>query len=146
MKFTCTIEINKPFEKVAEVFQNNDYRKEWQEGFVSCEHLLGTPGAKDAKSRIIFMAQKQEQELIETILKNDLPNEFSAFYEHKHMDNIMISRFIPIAENKTRYETEIEYTTFKGLIMKIMVFFMKGMFKKQMENHNLQFKTFVESL
>lgn len=145
MKFKTSILIEKPRDQVANFFQNDDYRKDWQEGFISCELLSGNPKEKDAKSRIIFTAQNQEQELIETVIHNDFPNEFKAFYEHKHMDNFMTSRFIKVGENQTQFEAEVEYTKFKGFLIKVMVFFMAGMFKKQMEKHNMQFKKFVEN-
>jgi len=47
-KFTCTVLIDAPREKVVRLFQDVSTFKEWQNGFVSLEHLSGTPGAPGA--------------------------------------------------------------------------------------------------
>jgi uncharacterized membrane protein len=144
MKFTCSVEINKPVEKVLELFDNTKNLKEWQDGFVSLEHLSGQPGEPGAKSKLIYKIGKREIELIETISIKNLPQEFSALYETKTMTNTMTNRFIPIGEEKTKYETEIEYTSFNGIMPKIMAFLMPGVFKKQTQKWLDQFKIFAE--
>ena len=87
---------------------------------------------------------KGEMELTETILKNDLPNSFSAFYFHKHTENTMTSTFTSLDENTTQFDAEINYTEFKGLIVKIMKFIFPSMFKKQVRKWLVNFKIFVE--
>ena len=54
MKYTTEIEIEKPIEKVIELFDNPDNLKKWMEGLQSFEHLSGTPGQPGAKSRLFF--------------------------------------------------------------------------------------------
>ena len=46
MKYSCTIEINVPIERVVALWQNEDHFKEWQDGFESIEHLEGIPHTK----------------------------------------------------------------------------------------------------
>ena len=143
-KFTCTVLIDAPREKVVRLFQDVSTFKEWQNGFVSLEHLSGTPGAPGAKSKIVYDTGKHIIELTETINVSNLPGEKSALYEHKHMVNTMSNRFVPIGPNQTRYEAEIEYTQFIGFVPKTMALLMPGVFKSQVQKQLDRFKVFVE--
>jgi hypothetical protein len=144
MKFTCSVEIDLPVEKVVELFDNTDNLIEWQDGFVSFESIRGTPGEQGSKAKMIYLIRNQEMEIVETIMVKNLPEEMAGLYEHKHMVNTMTTRFKEIAPNKTKYEAEIEYTEFIGFVPKLMAFFMPGLFKKQTQKWLNQFKTFAE--
>jgi uncharacterized membrane protein len=144
MKFTSTVVIDAPREKVVELFQDVSKFKEWQEGFVSLEHLSGLAGTLGAKSKIVYKSGKHVTELTETIIVNYLPNEKSALYEHEHMVNTMKNRFKPLGAGQTRYDAEIEYTQFIGFMPRMMALLMPGVFRKQVQKRLDRFKTFVE--
>jgi len=143
-QFTCTVEIGLPLDRVIELFDNVDNLKEWQDGFVSFEHLSGTPGEPGAKSKMIYKVGKREIELIETIIVKCLPREFTGKYEAKSMVNTMTNRFTSIEDKKIRYDAEIEYTKFNGIIPKLIGLFMSGVFRKQTQKWLVQFKEFAE--
>lgn len=145
MKFNFSIEINLSKEKTAALWVNKDYFDKWQDGFISKELISGEEEQKGAKSRIRIMINNKEDELIETILSTDLPNERLSLYEHKHMSNTYHVSFKEIGENKTEISGDIEYTKFNGLMPKIMAKLFPGMFKKQGEKWIKQFKEFAES-
>lgn len=142
MKYISEIEINKPIDKVIELFDNPDYLKEWMDGLQSFEPLSGIPGQPGAKSRLKFKMGKREIEMIETITVRKLPEEFSGTYEAKGVFNIVKNFFHPINENKTKYITEQEFV-FRGF-MKIIAAVMPGAFKKQTMKTQVDFKNFVE--
>jgi len=142
MKYTVEIDIDLPREKVIELFDNPDNMKHWQEGFISLEHLTGTPGEKDATSKLLYKMGKREIEMIETIIKRDLPNEFSATYEAKGVWNLNKNYFTGLNENTTNWKTDVEFK-FKGF-MKIISFLMPGSFKKQSLKFMKDFKAFAE--
>ncbi|MGH1387926.1 SRPBCC family protein [Kordia sp.] len=144
MKYTCTIDINLPIDKVVALWSNETYFKEWQDGFESIELISGTPDTKGAKSKIIFNG-KHKMELLETIISNDLPNEKIGLYEHIHMTNTQISRFIVINEYTTQYISEVEYTKFNGFMIKLMAKLFPGKFKQQSQKWMNQFKKFAET-
>ncbi|MCP4132753.1 MAG: SRPBCC family protein [bacterium] len=144
MKFTCVVEIDLPVETVIELYDSPENLKKWQDGFVSIEHLSGSPGEPGAKSKLIYTIGKRTIELIETIIKKDLPREFSALYEAETMVNTMKNQFTSPDPNRTIFDMEIEYTKFNGVIPKMMSFFMPGIFKKQTQKWLNQFKTFAE--
>ena len=140
MKFTCSVEINQPKAYVAEIFSDSSLLKHFQDGFKEKEHLGGVPGEAGAKSKMIY----EKLELIETIIRNDLPDEFIALYEHKHMTNTMKVNFESLSENVTCYTSEIEYTKFNGLMIKFIAKLFPSMFKKQALKWMNQFKVYVE--
>jgi len=144
MKFSCQVKINLPIKKVIELWENPDNMKEWQDGFVSLDHLSGKAGEIGAKSKISYKTGKREMELTETILAYNLPDEMSARYEHTHMVNTMTNRFESLSENQTRWQANIEYTQFNGIMPKLMAMLLPGMFKKQTQKWLNQFKTFAE--
>ncbi len=135
LKYTCTVDIDLPIDKVVALWDNENNFKEWQDGFKSIEHLSGTLNTKGATSKIVFQ-DKRKIELLETIISVDLPKEKIALYEHSHMVNTQTTRFKVIEENKTQYISEAEYTKFNGIMIK---------FKEQNQKWMNQFKEFAEN-
>lgn len=144
MKFTCTVSINKPVEEVVALWGNEENRKEWQDGYLESVLLSGTDGIAGAKTRMTYLTGKHKVELIETILVNDLPREFTGLYEAKEMVNTMKNEFIPISEGKTNWTSTIEYTKFNGFVPRLMAYLLPGFFRKQAQKWHDQFKEFAE--
>ena len=145
MKFTCITEVNLPVDRTAELFDNKDALKNWQTGFVSYTPVSGTPNQRGAKARIVVKNGSRLMELTETIISHNLPNEVSALYEHIHMTNTARNTFTALGPNKTRIETEVDYTKFNGIIPRLMSLLMPGMFKAQTQKWMDNFKRFAES-
>ncbi len=139
MKFTCSIKIEKPIDKVVQLFDNPDNMKEWQDGFVRLDHVSGNAGQVGAKSNLIY----KNMELLETILIKE-STRMKGLYEHKHMVNTMDNRFSSLGESKTRWDVEIDYTKFNGIIPKLMSLLMPSLFRKQVEKWLFKFKKFAE--
>ncbi|HYX08061.1 MAG TPA: SRPBCC family protein, partial [Bacteroidales bacterium] len=118
MKYNGSIDINKPQSKVAELFADPKNLREYQDGFQKKELVSGQMGQEGAVSKMYYKYGKRDMELIETITKNNLPNSFDAFYHHKHMDNTMKCKFVPLDDNKIRYEYEFEYTRINWVMPK----------------------------
>lgn len=143
MKFSQSIEINLPREKVIELFDNPDNMKHWQPGLVSFENISGTPGEVGTKSRLKYKMGKREVEMIETITKRNLPDEFSETYEAKGVWNEVKNYFTEISPDKTEWVAKSEFQ-FSGF-MKIMGLIMPGAFKKESYKYLKLFKEFAES-
>ena len=143
MKYTCEVEINKPLDRVIELFDNADNLTKWMEGLISFEAVNGVPGQPGAKSRLLFKMNNRQMEMIETITVRNLPHEFSGTYEAKGVLNIIKNRFEKISDTKTKYISEQEFQ-FKGF-MKLIAFIMPGAFKKQSMKYMNDFKRFVEN-
>ncbi|MEP1097367.1 MAG: SRPBCC family protein [Cyclobacteriaceae bacterium] len=144
MKFSGSIDINQPIEKVAAIFADPESLKEYQEGFVKKELISGVTGEDGAVSMMYYKNGKHEIELKETITANQLPHSFEAFYHHKHMDNTLKCRFTALADNKTRYESEVEYTRINWLMPRLMAILFPSMYRKPAEKWMKNFKELAE--
>ena len=144
MKYTVAIDVDLPREKVIDLFDNPNNLAKWQKGLLSFEHLSGESGQPGAKSRLIFKFGKGKMEMIETITKKNLPDEFDGTYDAPGVFNIVKNRFIVVNQNRTRWECENEFR-FTTLMMKVMGLFMKSAFPKQSMAFLLAFKSFAEN-
>lgn len=145
MKFTCSVDISLPKNEVAQLWQDPNNLKEWQDGFKGIEHISGEPGKEGAKSKLMYSSKRGDFDLFETILENKLPDEFRGEYDHSHMTNTMHTKFTEKPDGSTHYESEFIYTIKKGFILKIISNFFPGMFRKQTQKWLDQFKVFAES-
>ena len=143
MKYTTEIIIEKPLQEVAKKMNSAENMKHWQEGLISAEHISGTPGEFGAKMKLKYQLGKRKMELIETITKQDFPNEFHATYTRKGMRNIQENYFESTSKGFTKWTTvnEFQPTTFA---MNAMLFLMPSAFKKQTKKYMTYFKNFVE--
>lgn len=144
MKFTCIVNIDQPKEKVAALFADPKYLKEYQDGFQKKELLEGVAGENGAISKMYYQNGKRAMELTETILENNLPDSFLANYFHTHTENTMLSKFTALSDTQTQYIAEINYTALKGFVVKVMAFLFPGFFKKQVDKWLQNFKKFAE--
>lgn len=141
MEFTCSVDIDRDINTVIEIFSEPKHLKHVQEGFISKALISGIEGKKDAKAKMTY----QKFELFETIITNNLPDEFLALYEHKHMTNTMKVNFLPLSNQKTRYTSHIHYTKFNGFFIRIISRLFPGMFKKQVLKWMHLFKSYAEN-
>lgn len=143
MKYELEITIDLPRERVIELFDNPDNMKHWQPGLVSFEHLSGEPGKEGAKSHLKYEMGKRKIEMVETVLKRDLPHEFSGTYETKGVWNKVENFFDEMDPNSTRWKSVNEFRC--GGFMKLMTRLMPGAFKKQSLTYMKNFKKFAEA-
>lgn len=143
MKYTIEIDIDLPRERVIELFDNPDNMQHWQPGFISFEHMEGTPGQVGAKSKINYNVKGRKFELIETITVKNLPDEFSGTFEAKGMFNKINNYFTEEGPNKTKWTSENEFIP-KGFL-KILAWLMPSSFKKSSMKYLTNFKEFAEN-
>ena len=146
MKYSGHIDIDKPIALVTAFFADDTNLKEWQDGFVRKELQRGTPGEQGAISKMFYKVGERDMILTETIVANLLPDYFEASYHHEHMDNTMTCKFLPLGENRTRYEYTFVYTRISWFMPKILALLFPGMYRKQGEKWMKQFKASVENL
>lgn len=143
MKYTSEIEINLPVNKVIELFDNPDNISKWQPNLLSFKHLSGTSGQEGAKSKLRYKMNNSEIEMIETITKRNLPDEFSGTYEAKGVFNIVKNKFVDLGNLKTKWIVENEFRL--SGFMRLMGLLMPGAFRKESFKIMKQFKDFAES-
>ncbi|WP_296383214.1 SRPBCC family protein [Winogradskyella sp.] len=143
MKYTTEILIKKPIEEVIRKMDSSENMKHWQKGLVSTEHISGTPGEFGARMKLIYDFGKRKMELVETITKQNFPNELHATYNTKGIRNIQQNYFESTTDGYTKWiaENKFEPTNF---MMNAMLFLMPRSFKKQTKTYMTNFKNFVE--
>jgi uncharacterized membrane protein len=143
MKYTIEVDIDRPLNEVVEKFDNQDNYSSWMKGLESFENIEGKQGQEGSKTKFIFNMGKRKMEMIETVLKRDLPKQYLLSYEVNGVYNEVDNRFEKIDDKNTLYTTH-QYFKFKGF-MKVMAFFIGRSFKKQSLKYANDFKKFVEN-
>jgi len=143
MKYTSEIIIDLPREEVIRKLDKAENMKHLQRGLISFKHLEGTPGKENAKTELAYKMGKRDVVLVETIIKNNFPDELYANYDTKGVHNVQRNFFHEIAPDKTKWVSESEFQ-FAGFGMKVMGFLMPGAFKKQSLKYLTDFKHFAE--
>ena len=143
MKYTTEITIELPRGEVIKKMDKVDNMRHWQRGLVSVEHISGTPTAFGAKIKLNYLFGKRKMELIETVTKNNFPDEFHATYNTKGMHNIQKNFFKETVQGYTRWISESEFLP-TNFAMRAMTFLMPRTFKKQSLRYMTDFKDFAE--
>lgn len=144
MQYTTEILIKKTIDEVIRKMDTVDNMKFWHIGLFSTEHISGIPREFGAKMKLNYDFGNRKMELIETITKQDFPNEFHATYNTNGLRNIQRNYFDSTPKGYTKWvcKNEFEPTTFK---MNAMLFLMPRAFKKQTKKYMKNFKYFVEN-
>lgn len=142
MNYTTEIVVDVPREEFIKKMDNPENMKHWQEGLIGYEQLSTKPGQEGARMSLSYKMGKREMNLVETIIKRNLPDELHMTYDTKGVHNIQKNHFKEEGD-KTRWVSESEFQ-FSGFGMKLMAFFMPGAFKKQFLKYMQDFKAFAE--
>lgn len=142
MKYTCEVTINRPRQEVIALFDNADNLKIWQEGLQSFEHISGEAGHPGAKSRLVYDMNGRVIEMTETIIKRNLPDEFTGTYDVEGVHNVVENYFVDEGGN-TRWTTVNDFQ-FSGF-MAVASIFMRPMFRRQTMRIMNGFKRFAET-
>ena len=144
MKFTCTVDIDLPIDKVIELYDKPENMRHWQDGFISFEHISGEPGQPGAQSHITYKMGKKEMVLLETVVKRELPHTFNGTYEGDFGKNTMNNSFTELSKTSTRWQADLEYIQANGFIMKVMTKLFPSIMKRQTQKWCDQFKAWAE--
>ena len=142
MRYTCSVTIDLPREKVIELFDSTENLYKWQDGLKSVEHLEGEPGQPGAKSRLTYDMRGREVQMTEAVINRDLPDELSFVYESRNVWNSCVNTFVDMAPGITEWKMESEFRC--GGMMKLMTLLAPGAFKKQTLKDMNRFKSFAE--
>ena len=144
MKYTVSIDIHLPRERVVGLFDDRANYKRWMPGLKSMERVSGVPGEVGSVTRLTFLWGRREMTMSETVLQRQLPDEVTLVYESPGSRNPSTHRFIALGPELTRYEQESAFETDK-LMFKLMQLVMPGWFRKQTLMYMTAFKEFAES-
>jgi hypothetical protein len=153
MKYTVSIEIALPQERVAQLLADPVHIPKWLRGLVLHEPLSGVHGQLGTKSRVVMQMGQQKFEATETITRREpadlhrIPKGSVVHFEReivaKGMWNAACERLTEVRPETTLWVSENEYR-FSSLPMRLMGFFMRGVFSKQSLQIMQDFKAFAE--
>lgn len=153
MKYTVSIEIALPREKVAQLLADPAHIPKWLRGVVLHEPLSGVHGQVGTVSKVVMQMWEQQIEITETITRREpvnlhgIPSESIVHFDRELVANGMWSaareRLTEAGSEVTLWVSENEYR-FSGLLRRLMVPFMRGAFRKQSLQHMQDFKAFAE--
>ncbi|MFI5716504.1 SRPBCC family protein [Nocardia sp. NPDC051750] len=153
MKYTVSIEIALPRERVAQLLADPAHLPKWLRGLVLHEPLSGVHGQVGTTSRVVLQTGKQKMEATETIMRREpadlreIPKESVVHFDREIVGGGMWSaareRLTEAGPETTLWESENEYR-FDGLMMKLVGLLMPGAFRKQSLQHMQDFKAFAE--
>ena len=149
MKLTVSIEIALPRERVVQLLADSAHLPKWLRGLV----LHGMHGQVGTESRVVMKMGQQEMECTETITRREpanlhgIPRDSVVHFEREMVAKGMWSaareRLTEAGPETTLWASENEYR-FSGLPMRLVAPFMRGAFRKQLQQHMQDFKAFAE--
>jgi hypothetical protein len=153
MKLTVSIEIALPRERVVQLLADPAHLPKWLRGMVLHEPLNGMHGQVGTESRVVLQTGQQTMEATETITRREpanlhgIPRDTVVHFERelvaKGMWSAARDRLAEAGPETTLWAQENEYR-FSSLPMRLLAPFMRGVFRKQLQQHMQDFKAFAE--
>lgn len=152
MKYTISIEIALPRDKVLQLLEDPAHRPKWLRGMVLHEPIRGVEGQVGTESRIVFQSGQKTVEMTETITRREPANlhgvasdrvvHFERQIVADEMWNAAREQLSESNPERTLWVSENEYR-FKGL-MRLAAPFFRNVFVKQSRQVMQDFKAFAE--
>ncbi|GAB3899491.1 hypothetical protein GCM10029964_085500 [Kibdelosporangium lantanae] len=153
MKYTVSIEIDLPRERVVQMLADPAHLPKWLRGLVLHEPLSGVHGAVGTKSRVVMRMGQRKIECTEIITRREpvelrgIPKGSVVHFDREiageGMWSAMRDRLTEAGPEKTLWVSESEYR-YSGLLMRLVGLLMPGAFRKQSQQHMRDFKAFAE--
>lgn len=153
MKYTVSIEIALPRERVVQLLADPGNLPMWLRGLVLHEPLSGEHGQVGTESRVVLQMGQQRMECTETITRREpadlhgIPRDSVVHFDREivaeGMWNAARERLTEAGPETTVWTSENEYR-FSGSPMRLVAPFMRGAFRKQSRQHMRDFKAFAE--
>jgi carbon monoxide dehydrogenase subunit G len=153
MRYTVSIEIAVPRERVVQLLADPQHLSNWLRGLVLHEPLSGVHGQVGTKSRVVMQMGRQKFEATETITRREpadlhgIPSESVVQFDREIVGKGMWSEvresLTETGPGTTLWVSENEYR-FSGLLMRLAGLLMPGAFRKQSLQHMQDFKAFAE--
>ncbi|MER7734619.1 SRPBCC family protein [Streptomyces erythrochromogenes] len=153
MKYTVSIEIALPRERVVQLLADPAVLPQWLRGLVLHEPLNGLHGQVGTRSRVVLQTGRQKVECTETITRREpadlhgIPEGSVVHFEREIVADGMWSavrdRLTEAGPDATLWVSENEYR-FSGVLMRLVGRVMPGAFRKQSQQHMQDFKAFAE--
>ncbi|MFG2335674.1 SRPBCC family protein [Streptomyces yangpuensis] len=153
MRYTVSIEVDLPRERVVQLLADPAQMPKWLRGLVLHEPLSGVHGQVGTTSRVVMRTGRREMECTETITRREPPDphgipegsvvRFDREIVADGMWSAVRDRLTDAGPARTLWVSENEYR-FSGVLMRLVGLLMPGAFRKQSLRHMQDFKAFAE--
>ncbi|WP_067653992.1 SRPBCC family protein [Nocardia harenae] len=153
MRYTTSIEIALPRQRVAQLLADPANIPKWLRGVVSHEPIRGEHGQLGTESRVVMRQGSREMECVEVITRReparfeDIPEGVTVHFDREiagpGMWSAVRDRLTVAGPQTTLWESESEYR-FDSRIVRLLGRLMPGSFRKQSRQQMLDFKAFAE--
>lgn len=143
MKFRSEVEIAKPINELVVLIQNPDNTLQWLEGLHSVEHISGEFRQPGAISKVVLDSPAGRLHITETIISNELPDEYIMMYEGKGYVSYSNYCFEELSDFSTRF-IMLQHVELKGAL-KLANGLLKGTMNRQLDKSAESFKRFAEN-
>lgn len=137
------IHIKQKAEIIASLILDPQNREHFHDGFNGSTLLKGVYPEEGAVTRIYFR-QKKDIKLQETIIRNEFPDYFKAFYHHKHMDNNLEIWMTKNENGHTEFKYQMTYTRFANVLLRTLSKIFKRKFQEQGDTWMMRIKQYAE--
>jgi len=143
MKFIAEVEIEKPIGELIVLIQDPENTLQWLDGLLSVKHISGEERQAGAISKVVFDSPAGRLHITETVVSNELPDEYIMRYEGPGYTSYSNYTFEKLSDSSTRF-TMIQQVELKGAL-KLAGGIVKGKMRHQLDKSAESFKQFAES-
>jgi len=136
------IEIERPVSEVYRQFSDPDNLPRWISGLQRIEQIEGAPGEVGSVSKHIYLEKGRIVEMIETITAHEPERHFEGELETTGMKCTIQVDFVDRGDS-TLMRFRCDFHS-QGLMMKLMMPFMKGHIRERQSGDMQRFKRLVE--
>jgi len=137
------VEIGRPVAEVYRQFADPDNLPRWIAGLQKLETISGTPGEVGSVTRHTYLEKGRIVELVETVTAIEPEKHFGGHLEGQGVSVNIFVDFVDKGE-RTLMRFRSDFRS-QGLMMRLMLPFMKGAVRKRQEGDLRRFKELVES-
>lgn len=143
MKFRSEVEIDRPIGELIVLIQDPENTLKWLEGLRSVKHVSGEFRQPGAISKVVLDSAAGRMLITETIIRNDLPDEYIMRYDGTGYVSYSNYSFEVITTGSTRFIMQ-QHVELKGAL-KLVAGLLKGTMDRQIKESAQSFKRFAES-
>ncbi len=143
MKFRSEIDIDRPITELIVIIQDPECTLKWLDGLRSVKHISGEFRQPGSKSKVVFDSPAGRLLITETVISNQLPEEYIIRYDGQGYISYSNYHFEKLSDTSTRFviSQDIEL---KGAL-KLASGLLKGTVSKQLDRSTASFKRFAEN-
>jgi uncharacterized protein YndB with AHSA1/START domain len=142
VKFTSEVIVDRPRERVLELFTTPGNVPKWQPGVRESRLLSGQLGYPGARARVVIETHGLKLEMIETIVERRLPDVYTVRYDGRGFKNLVENCFYEDGPGRTRWvmSNTLEFSPLAAVASGVI----KDILAKQNHESMKRFKAWAE--